>query len=322
MSSSTFKRRDQLRALYGFDFPDDLFRFWQFVNRLQPLDPLHALYDPLDIVLVGPFEVLSGRFDLRTPRLSALLHWRYYLDPPEFFTVLAGGGDGLHWGYYLDDPAVSQGCVAHYYAMDVFELNVSGDTLFEAVRLELEETYRSCLEYRDYLPQNAAEYEDSIHAIDKLRVDLCRWATGDRTEQGDAYCDRYARKAARNTRMIASTPEHMGIVAPSGTYRALSLPDKKLRSLLRKEDDPVAIVEEGRQALHDGFPATALKLGKELWPLDGERKTEYAYELLDAAYAALGREVLRQVLRTHREHRDLPSVDIFDAEKETGNGEA
>ena len=74
--------------------------------------------------------------------------------------------------------------------------------------------------------------------------------------------------------------------------------------------------------MRDGFPATALKLGKELWPLHGERKTEYAYELLDAAYAGLGREMLRQVLRTHRAHRDLPSVDIFDAEKGTGDGEA
>ncbi len=113
----------------------------------------------------------------------------------------------------------------------------------------------------------------------------------------------------------------MGVVAPPETYRPLSLPDKKLRSVLRREDDPIALVEEARQALRDGFPATALKLGKELWPLPGARKTEYAYELLDAAYAALGREVLRQVLRTHREHRELPSVDIFDAERETGNGE-
>ena len=61
-------------------------------------------------------------------------------------------------------------------------------------------------------------------------------------------------------------------------------------------------------------PRTAQKLGKDLWAVGGEHQTMYAYELLDAAYAALGRDVPRQVLRTHREHRDLPSVDIFDAE--------
>src|ERR1700736_6050148 len=152
MSSPTFKRRDQLRALYGFDFPDDLFRFWEFVNRLQPLDPLHALYEPLEIALVGPFDVLAGRFDIHTPRLSPLLHWRYYLDPPEFFTVLGGGDDRFHYGYYLDDPAPltptplplregvggEGGCVASYYASDAFELSADGDDLFEAVRRDVE----------------------------------------------------------------------------------------------------------------------------------------------------------------------------------------
>jgi hypothetical protein len=46
----------------------------------------------------------------------------------------------------------------------------------------------------------------------------------------------------------------------------------------------------------------------------GEQHTEYAYELLDAAYAALGRDVLREMLRVHRANRDLPSVDILDNE--------
>ena len=81
--------------------------------------------------------MLSGRFDIHTPRLSPLLHWRYYLDPPEFFTVLAGGMDKLHWGYYLDDPAGGRGCVASYYANDASSLSTDGDDLFEAVRLQL-----------------------------------------------------------------------------------------------------------------------------------------------------------------------------------------
>ena len=77
-----------------------------------------------------------SNFDRRTPRYSLLLHWRYYNDPPEFFTVLLGGIDGLHWGYYLDDPtthlsAGPQAGVASYYTNDAFELMTDGDTLFE-----------------------------------------------------------------------------------------------------------------------------------------------------------------------------------------------
>jgi hypothetical protein len=106
----------------------------------------------------------------------------------------------------------------------------------------------------------------------------------------------------------------MGVVVPPDLYRPLSLADKRLWSRLRKEDDPWDFAEEARAALRAGFPGTALKLGKDLWATTGEVKTAYAYELLDAAYAALGREELRAVLRTHRADRDLPVVDILEAE--------
>jgi hypothetical protein len=304
-------RREQLRALYGFDFPNDFFHFWEFVNRLRPLEPLNALHEVLDITLVGPFEVLSGRFDGRMPRYSQLLHWRYYDDPPEFFTVFAGNTDGLHWGYYLDDPRRGAGCVAYYYARDAFELSVSGDNLFEAMRLQLEMLWRDTEEYRDEDPDYADDYEEDLRKLDALRPRLQKYATGDRPETGDEYFENYGGYATRNDHIVAETREGMGIVVLPKQYRPLSLPDKKLWAALRKTDKLAALVTEARQALADGYPGTALKLGKDLWAVGGEHQTMYAYELLDAAYAALGRDVLRQVLQTHRENRDLPSVDIL-----------
>src|SRR5205823_4438519 len=123
-------------------------------------------------------------------------------------------------------------------------------------------------------------------------------------------------------RIIAETMEGMGVVAPAEQYRPLSLPDRRLwRQLRRKGADPAGLVEEARQALRAGFPATALKLGKDLWASVGEKKAEYAGELLDAAYAALGRETLRRVLQTHRANRDLPSVDILEDEAAEENNE-
>ncbi|HTU19323.1 MAG TPA: ADP-ribosylation family protein [Gemmataceae bacterium] len=306
-------RRQQLRDLYGFDFPEDFFRFWEFVNRLQPLEPLKALLD-LSIQLVGPFEILAGRFDNRTPRHSLLLHWRYSLDPPEFFTVLAGGGDGLHWGYYLDDPAAGRGCIASYYASDAFELSVDGDDLFEAVRLWLEEFQGDCeLDY-SYGSIEDPEYEQTLATISELRRSLLRYGTQKRRKVGAAYVDRYAGRAANRGAVVAETYENMGIGVPPANYRPLSRSDEELWPYLCGNDDPAVVVEEARKALRDGFPGTALKLGKDLWAIGGERHTAYAYELLDAAYAALGRDVLREVLRVHRANRDLPSVDILDNE--------
>ncbi len=302
-------RRQQLRELYGFDFPEDFFRFWRFVNRLQPLDPLNALLD-LSIQLVGPFEILAGRFDGRTPRHSLLLHWRYSFDPPEFFTVLAGEGDGLHWGYYLDDPRDSSDCVASYHAADAYELSVDGNGLFPAVRLHLEERYRDCEEDCENDAEDREEYEEEMRQLDAWRRKLTAFDESKRGEIGAAYVDRWAGRSRR--RPTAKTQEGMGIVVPPESYRPLSRRDRKLWSYLCRTDDPVEVVEEARVALHDGFPGTALKLGKDLWAIGGERHTQYAYELLDAAYAALGREVLRHVLRVHRENRNLPSVDILD----------
>jgi hypothetical protein len=313
VSTPLARRREMLRALYGFDFPDDLFRFWEFANRLRPLEPLMALEEVCHIRLCGPFEVLAGRFDHRTPRYSPLLHWRFYNDPPEFFTVLMGDIDGLHWGYYLDDPATGPGCVASYWNNDSFELMTDGDTLFEALRLDLEQRYRDYLDYRQDNAEHAADYDASLAALVDLRRAVQRYETADRPEVGEEYVETYGAETRRAKRVVAKTHEGMGIVAPRKLYRPLSLKDKQLWKALWS-DDPVAVVEEARQALRDGFPATALKLGKDLWFVGGKRHTEYAYELLDAGYAALGRGVLREVLREHQGHRDLPVVDILEAE--------
>jgi hypothetical protein len=315
VSTPLARRRERLRALYGFDFPDDLFRFWEFANRLRPLEPLMALEEVCHIRLCGPFEVLAGRFDHRTPRYSPLLHWRFYNDPPEFFTVLMGDIDGLHWGYYLDDPATGTGCVASYYNNDSFELMTDGESLFEALRLDLEQRYRDCMDYQEDATKdagnyNAARYEDALAALAQLRREVQRYKTGDRLEVGEEYVEKYIAEPRRAKRVVARTHEGMGIVAPRELYRPLSLKDKQLWKVLW-DDDPAAPVEEARRALRDGFPATALKLGKDLWAVGGERHTEYAYELLDAAYATLGRGVLREVLREHRTHRDLPVVDVL-----------
>jgi hypothetical protein len=314
------KRHRQLRQLYGFDFPEDLFRFWEFATRLRPLEPLAALAEATHISLVGPFEVLVGRFDGRSPHHSQLLHWRYSMDPPEFFTVLAGGTDGLHWGYYLDDPAAGIGCVASYYAQDAFELSGDGDNLFEAVRLDLERSYRDCEDYRLDDPTYAEDYDATMQALDEVRAAIQQYATAERSEKGAEYEDHYPPRVARSAQVVAATREGMGIVVPPELYRPLRVKDKKLWSLLRTEEGTAEVVEEARRALREGFPGTALKLGKDLWSFGGGRCAEYAYELLDAAYAALGRETLRRVLQVHRANRKLPSVDILEAEADEGGG--
>jgi hypothetical protein len=315
MATRLQQRRARLQAEYGFEFPDDFYRFWEFATRLSPLDPLNALSNPLDLTLVGPFEVLAGRFDGRVPRYSLLLHWRYHDDPPEFFTVLAGGGDGLHFGYFLDDPDAKSGCLSSYYARDAYELSADGDTLFEAVRLHLEYYQADAEMYFEDGDEDEEDFEEGVEDLARVRTRLMQYGTGDRPEVGEEYTERYAGVCARNDRVVAETWERMGVVADPKLYRPLSLTGRKLwRHVQRKRTNLEPLAEEARQALRDGFPATALELGKDLWAIGDERKAELAYELLDDAYAALGRETLRRVMQTHRANRDLASVDILDEE--------
>jgi hypothetical protein len=306
------QRRARVRAEYGFDFPDDFHRFWDFLNRLAPLEPSRAL-DDLGVTPVGPFEVLAGRFDGRVSRHSLLLHWRYYADPPEFFTVLAGDVDRLHWGYWLDDPdAGPASCVASYYAADGLALEANGDDLFAAVRLHLEYLHADAETYRDEDPESTDEYDRRLDRLAELRDRLTPFAGG--TEVGEVYVQAHAGRTGRAGRVVARTRSGLGIVAPRESYRPLSRTDKPLWAYLRKTKNPQSLVEEARQALNEGHPATALKLGQDLWAMGGPRG-RYSEELLDEAYAALGRETLRRVLQTHVANRALPSVDILEQEE-------
>lgn len=304
MTTRLQQRRARLRAEYGFDFPEEFYRFWDFVTRLSPLDPLHAL-SALEVTLVGPFEILSGRFDGQVPKHSQLLHWRYWGDPPEFFTVLAGGGDGLHWGYVLDDPDRGPaGCVASYFARDAYEFSLDGDSLFEAMRLHLEYQYRDLLDY---------EEGESLEPLDRLRDQLTKYATGDRAETDEEYTDLYGGMSSRNEHVVAATWGNLGVVAAPEQYQPLSVPDKRLwKAMFRNKFDFQPLVEEARAALTAGRPATALKLGRDLWVSGNAERMEAGAALMDEAYAALGREVLRRVLVTHHASRDLPTVDVLD----------
>ncbi len=312
MVSQVINRRLQLRQLYGFDFPEDLFSFWQFINRLAPLEPLSALATTAGLHLVGPFEVLAGRFDQRSVPYHQHLHWRYADDPPEFFTVFTGNTHGLHYGYYLDDPSAPGGCVAAYYAEDAFELEANCNTLFEAVRLDLEQSDRDLTDLALTDLESAGQHAARREEIASVRATLCSFSTAERPETGERYIDKYLEvKPTRWASVVAATHDGMGVAVPPATYRPLSVADRKLWKALHKPQERNRLIDEARSALREGFPGTALKLGKELWATRDELMRGAACELLEAAYAVLGRDVLGEVVRHHREHPHLPYVDIL-----------
>ena len=67
-----------------------------------------ALESSLGVMLVGPYDVLSGRLK-GVPWEKCVLHSRHYYDPPEMVTVLEVVGDstnGFHIGYFRCESGI------------------------------------------------------------------------------------------------------------------------------------------------------------------------------------------------------------------------
>lgn len=302
-ASSTDEAR--LRTAYGFDVPEDLHRFWAFAKRAAPKRPLAVLSD-LEIALTGPFAVLAGELDGYAGPLHPLLHFRFRNDPPELLTVALGSSDGLHWGYWFDErPDVAT--IASYYNHDAYEITDDGCSLFDAFRRHLESAW-----------QGAKDDEDRAETkkLDRLRELLTAAAGDTRPETGDRFADRMRSvRSTRLARVVAASSEGMGIVAPAETYSPLAKATPWLHAELA-EGDLEGHVAEARRALEAGFPATALKLGRELWSLRGSACEAAASELLVGAYRALGRPELAEIAGLHARHRNLPRVDITEYDEE------
>jgi len=279
-------------SLYGFAFPDDLGRVWDLARRVRPLEPLRAFEEPLGLLLVGPFDVLAGRFDRHTPRYPIGQHWRAADDPPEFFAAFAGDA-GLRYGYWLDDPGRSPPMAVALYPDQGFEPTRYGDDLFTALRLHLEDL--------------AEDVPDDELAPMRQRL------FSDAPVRG-----RPGKKTGRDAGVVAPTQDGLGIVAPRAAYRPLKASERQIGERIWEDDPPADLIAEARRAAADGYPATALKLGRDLWSVPGERHYDAACELLDLGYAGLGRDVLRTTLADHRRYREREWLDILEQEAADG----
>lgn len=278
-----------LKEAYSISFPDDLFAFWDFVQGVDG----NALWNAIGISLTGPFNLLMGNLDAEPPE-GWYLGSRYYEDPPEFVTIWGGDTDGLHWGYWFDDPDnLSSYCIASYYSRDAFELSVEGHTLFEAFRLRLERSHSSTLENMTTDPEAAqykAQYEADLEAYAAVRELLLLYALRDRTEIGDVYIEQYEDTDCER-KVTAETVEGMGIVVPKNSFRPLSVGGDELLGLILDEKDLSPLLQEAEQGLAEGYPGTALQLGRNLW-IGNPAQNQAAYQLLMKSYQALKRPTL------------------------------
>jgi hypothetical protein len=310
-------RRSQLRQLYGLDFPDDLFAFWDRACELNSAKPREA-FEVLSAYLCGPFDVLAGKYDSAPSEQPLWLKDRSYQDPPEFFTILWGNIDGLHRGYWFDDPGRPPGCIASYYNNDAYDLAYWPATLFETLRCLIEWSHDGVLENRQIDPEHRGHYDRALEEIDRLRQCLNAWVPGlfgKRKQRGWSYPDRYQHAGRRKRSVVARTWGRESIVVPRKRFRAPGADDEAIWREVRQADGAARWTAVAEQALADGYPGTALKLGKDLWRLGGKAVEPDACRLMEEAYRALGRPLLAEVLQGHRRQRDR-----WDAERAARRG--
>jgi hypothetical protein len=283
-----------LRGLYGFAFPDDFSRFGEFLGRLPP----GLLGEACVMYPAYPFDVASGRPPTDHPE-HPLWEGRYYHDLPEFLTLFTGTTDGLHWGYFFDAPGELPPVVTHYWHSDTFQHTVDGDTVFEAVRWQVELSERDFQEMADMDPGEAHYAQARLGQLDVLRDALARQWDASRPETGDDYLDAYGGSAWRKP--AAPTWSDLGVLVSGDCYRPLSADPFKARHPDPTRPEVETAAAEALRLAGQGFPGAALKLGHDLWVW----ATDFpeCYELLDAAYATLGRQPLRRLVTEARAFR-------------------
>jgi hypothetical protein len=284
----------RIRDFYGFAFPDDLFRFREFMAAL----PRGILGEACDMHAAFPFDVAAGRRPRDYPE-HPFWEDRYYHDLPEFITLFNGTTDGLHYGYVFDSPGEFPPVVAHYWHSDTFQHTIDGDTLFEATRWHVEKAESDFSEMADD-PGEADHCRERLEQVAVVRARLSGFWGADREQTGEAYLSKFHGSHWRKP--LARTWDGLGILVPPVQYAKLAADPFAGYQVDPARPQVEALATQAMQLLRAGRPGAALKLGRDLWVWAGEFPECYA--LLDAAYSALGREPLRRLLAEARGWRE------------------
>jgi hypothetical protein len=296
MCAAFARSREILKELYGLEFPDSLFHLHEFFRGLT-----EAELDALSMHPSGLLKVLDlprTKLAKLQPKYPMLLHWRFYRDPPEFFSCLHGECDGEHWGLLLDEPEKGFRGMAAYYNNDGDNIRVYTSP-FDAVLAQID----AFLDETDEMIDADPGHEDDYREQERIRIGL------------RGKVERYMAEHA------VPLDEGRPRGVPNDTGLSLIVPGKRLKQPPSvSEDHQLAdkgcprvegMIREALDGCGSGQPLAALGIGRSLHYWGGREYASDAYQLLRSAYLALDRPALVRVLDVHHQHRDLPSVEVL-----------
>jgi hypothetical protein len=290
------KSRDILKELYGLEFPDSLFHLHAFFSGMsdEEQEALRMWPSGLLSVLSLPRQKLARL----KPKYPILLHYRFYRDPPEFFTCLHGDCDGEHWGILLDEPDRGFRGMAAYYNNDGDRIRVYFSP-FDAILNRIDHFIEETDEAIEDEPDQEDYWRGQEQLLRQIRERLERYTA----EHGIPLDGGRPRGIESDTGLTLIVPGSKVKKAPTifQGHQFETQHSPRMKSLIRN-----AVAECTQDK-----PLGALSIGRSLHYWGGSNYSQDAYQLLRAAYEALGRTELIRILDVHHQYRDLPNVDVL-----------
>ncbi|KAK3860530.1 hypothetical protein Pcinc_033426 [Petrolisthes cinctipes] len=284
------------------EMPEDFFKLWKCCRSINKEKPEEALCKA-GLTLVGPYDLLNGKLDkLKTSHVSSYVcHWRYYYDPPEFMTVIAGDRNEYHIGYYRDDPFQMPCFVASMSSLEPGIIKPLGENIFAGVCNYLTQQMREN-------PFKKEPYQRLYNCLEKYAKSL-----------------NYSLKTTtpgikwRNRNIVAKGFHGAGIVAHR-YYDDGCIDTPESRENLRKifqmvveaksEDEQNKYFEEVRKLINnvqlsydDSDYGPGVELGMNMLTYGSEVFHKSIFMLLGVAYDLMGKEPNVDILLAHLKNR-------------------
>ncbi|KAK4299087.1 hypothetical protein Pmani_028614 [Petrolisthes manimaculis] len=295
--------RFSIEQKFLLEMPQDFFDLWDCCKKINAEKPEEAL-QKAGLTLVGPYDILTGKLKkLKTRRVSSYVcHWRYYHDPPEFMTVIAGDRDEYHIGYFRDDPFQMPNFVASMSSAKAGNIKPLGENIFAGVcsyltqRMKEENPFKKTPLQRLYKEVEAFA-KTKNHPLQAITEDMKK----------------------RNKNIVTKSFHGAGIVVPVRNdvgYREIPETSASLRMMFQKVIDAKTEEEKNRKfediqelitnvqfAYDEGDYGMGLELGMNMFIYGGEAFHKAIFHLLAVGYDLLGREPYVDIIQAHLKNR-------------------
>ncbi|XP_067407840.1 histone PARylation factor 1 isoform X2 [Emydura macquarii macquarii] len=304
--------RQEIESCYRLKMPEDFYQFWKFCEVLKPDKPSEALLSSIGLQLVGPYDILTGKHKkAKSADLNFNLHWRFFYDPPEFQTIIAGDSKTqYHMGYFRDVPDELPVWVGTNEAKKSCVISQVGDNVFAAVKL--------CLS------KKLKEVTDKKRST--ILKDIDENLTRTAKELGYSLEQKTMKMKQRDKKVVTKTFHGAGLVVPVDKndvgYRELPETNANLKRICKAivdapTDDqrlkafaPIQEMITFVQFANDECDyGMGYELGMDLFCYGSHYFHKVVGQLLPLAYNLLRRNLFAEIVESHLANRNEENVD-------------